>query len=87
MKHRLQLDFPSEGIRELDEMKQMVGAESRAQLIRFALKLLQWYLGVRQKGGSLLVEMDGRQERIVFPFIEVRHDVSASKVESVLVER
>lgn len=68
-KKRLQFDFSEEGLRELDELQEITGLPTRAELIRHALRLLQWTIEeTSSKGATLLLEKDGRIREVVFPF-------------------
>lgn len=68
-KHRLQLDFSPNGLKELDELREETGLPTRAELIRQALRLLQWTVTETQrKNATLLLEKDGRLREVVFPF-------------------
>ena len=42
MKHRLQLDFTQQALRELDGLREATGLPNRAEVIRQALRFLQW---------------------------------------------
>jgi hypothetical protein len=68
-KKRLQFDFTEEGLRELDELQEATGLPTRAELIRHALRLLQWTIEeTANKGATLLLEKEGRIREVVFPF-------------------
>jgi len=69
IKHRLQLDFTEEALRDLDQIKETTGMPNRAEVIRQALRLLQWTIQETQNNGAtILIEKDGRQREVVFPF-------------------
>jgi hypothetical protein len=40
---RVQLDFSSDALEMLDQLKEGVGANTRAEVIRLALRLLDWF--------------------------------------------
>ncbi|MEK7603830.1 MAG: ribbon-helix-helix protein, CopG family [Patescibacteria group bacterium] len=67
-KHRLQFDFHEEALQELDNLKAQTGLPTRAELIRHALRFLQWTFDKHQDGSTILVEKDGKTEEVVFPF-------------------
>ena len=72
IKHRLQLDFAEEPLRELDQLKDRTGLPNRAEVIRQALRLLQWTIQeTADKGATLLLEKNGKQREVVFPFLSV----------------
>jgi len=69
-KHRLQFDFSEEGLQQLDKLKDSAGLTTRAELIRQALRLLQWTLTETQdNNASILLEKDGKLREVVFPFM------------------
>lgn len=68
-KHRLQLDFTAEALHDLDELRQTTGLPNRAEVIRQALRFLQWTIHEAQENqANLLIEKDGKLRQIVFPF-------------------
>jgi metal-responsive CopG/Arc/MetJ family transcriptional regulator len=69
-KTRLQFDFTDDALNELDELKSATGAPSRAEVIRQSLRLLQWTIEqTRDQNATVLVEKDGRQREVIFPFL------------------
>jgi Arc/MetJ-type ribon-helix-helix transcriptional regulator len=76
-KTRLQFDFSDESLGQLDELKGATGAASRAEVIRQALRLLQWTIEQTQdEKATVLVEKDGRQREVIFPYFPSRHTVN-----------
>ena len=70
IKHRLQLDFAEDSLKELDQLKEVTGLPNRAEVIRQALRLLQWTIQETEvKGATLLLEKNGKQREVVFPFM------------------
>lgn len=68
-KHRLQLDFTDQALEDLTDLKDTTGMANRAEVIRQALRLLQWTIDETQKNGAtILIEKDGRQREVIFPF-------------------
>ena len=65
---RLQFDFSEEAVGELDELQRMTGLTTRAELIRHALRFLQWGLEQTKDNGRLLVERGVETREVVFPF-------------------
>jgi Arc/MetJ-type ribon-helix-helix transcriptional regulator len=68
-KRRLQFDFTEEAVKELDDLQKLTGFPTRAELIRHALRFLQWT--VRETvtdRATLLIEKNGKVRQIVFPF-------------------
>jgi len=69
-KTRLQFDFTEDALSELDELKGATGATNRAEVIRQALRLLQWTIEqTRDENATVLVEKNGRQREVIFPFL------------------
>jgi metal-responsive CopG/Arc/MetJ family transcriptional regulator len=69
-KTRLQFDFTEDALSELDELKGATGASNRAEVIRQSLRLLQWTIEqTRDENATVLVEKNGRQREVIFPFL------------------
>lgn len=69
-KTRLQFDFTEDALNELDELKGATGATNRAEVIRQSLRLLQWTIEqTRDENATVLVEKNGRQREVIFPFL------------------
>ena len=73
-KCRVQLDFSPKAVVEVDELKQKIGASSRAEVIRNGLRWLFWCAEQVSKGGTILLERDGKQHEVIFPFPEKSKD-------------
>jgi Arc/MetJ-type ribon-helix-helix transcriptional regulator len=79
-KTRLQFDFTDEALGELDDLKGATGATNRAEVIRQALRLLQWTVEQTQdQNATVLVEKNGRQREVMFPFLSPGKAVANSK--------
>jgi metal-responsive CopG/Arc/MetJ family transcriptional regulator len=79
-KTRLQFDFTDEALGELDELKGATGAANRAEVIRQSLRLLQWTLEqTRDENATVLVEKNGRQREVIFPFLSAGKAVASAK--------
>ncbi len=75
-KTRLQFDFTDDALGELDELKGATGATNRAEVIRQALRLLQWTIEQTQdEKATVLVEKNGRQREVIFPYLSNRNTV------------
>ena len=69
-KNRLQFDFTDEALGELDDLKSATGSQNRAEVIRQALRLLQWTIEQTQdEHATVIVEKNGRQREVIFPFL------------------
>ncbi len=66
---RVQFDFTDAALQELDSLKASVGVKTRAEVIRYALRLMQWLIQQMAQGGRILVERNGQVEGVVFPFL------------------
>ena len=67
-KHRLQFDFDDVAIKEIDALREATALPNRAELIRQALRFLQWTLEETKRGATLLIEKDGKLREVIFPF-------------------
>jgi metal-responsive CopG/Arc/MetJ family transcriptional regulator len=77
-KTRLQFDFTEDALNELDELKGATGATNRAEVIRQALRLLQWTIEQTQdEKATVLVEKNGRQREVIFPYLSNRKMANA----------
>lgn len=77
-KSRVQFDFTPDALQTLDSIRAMLSLSSRAEVIRYALKTLQWVLEQLQSGAKILVEKDGKAQEVVFPFLKIREQVSTA---------
>ncbi len=68
VKLRLQFDFDERAVKELDELREATALPNRAELIRQALRFLQWTLDETRKGSTLLLERGGNLREVIFPF-------------------
>jgi metal-responsive CopG/Arc/MetJ family transcriptional regulator len=78
-KTRLQFEFGDDALQQLDELKGAVGAPSRAEVIRQALRLLQWTIEQTQdEKATVLVEKNGKQREVIFPYLANRNAARAA---------
>ena len=68
-KTRVQFDFTPDALGQLDDLKGRIKASNRAEVVRNALRVLQWLVDTLKSGGRILVERDGKVESVVFPFL------------------
>lgn len=71
-KVRLQFDFSLEAYNDLENIQEELGAPSRAETVRYALRTLQWLISIIKDGdATFLVKRKGEPIReVVFPFIK-----------------
>ena len=68
-KKRLQFDFTDEALEVLDRLQETTGLHTRAELIRHALRFLQWAVDeTSNKNATLLVEKDGNVREVILPW-------------------
>ena len=60
-KERVQLDFTEEGLQQLDEMKHLSGATTRAEVIRNALRLYDFFLTEVDPEYTVNIEDNGQK--------------------------
>lgn len=64
---RLQLDLSAESQRVIGQLKIDTDAATGAEVVRHALRLLEWYVSIRQNGGVVSsVAPDGTTKELVF---------------------
>lgn len=68
-KYRVQLDFSGRNLAELEQLKEMIGASSRAELIRDALRWLYWCTEEVTLGATIIFENGEKQREVMFPFV------------------
>jgi hypothetical protein len=73
-KSRVQFDFTPEALQTLDKLKDRLNVKTRADVVRYSLRILDWVLSTLESDAKILVEKDGRQQEIVFPFL--RHEAA-----------
>jgi Arc/MetJ-type ribon-helix-helix transcriptional regulator len=62
----------------LDELKGATGATTRAEVIRQALRLLQWTIEqTKDEKATVLVEKNGTQREVIFPYLSNRKIANA----------
>jgi metal-responsive CopG/Arc/MetJ family transcriptional regulator len=65
-RRRLQFDFSDRAVERLDEMVQLMGASSRAEVVRRALLLMDHVLVQQSHGSTLqLISPSGKAERVL----------------------
>ncbi len=70
--HRIQFNFTKEALEELDELKESAFAPSRAEVIRWGLRLVQWVIEQSRNGTKIIIEKDGALREVNFPFLAVQ---------------
>ena len=65
-KHRVQLEFHKQALEQLDQLYRAAGLSSRADAIRYSLKLFQWFTEQTKSGSQILVKKkDGEVREVV----------------------
>ena len=65
--NRVQLGFSEAGIAELNKAQKQMNASSRAEVMRTALKRLNWVVNHEKAGDTILIERkDGSQAEVEF---------------------
>ena len=68
-KFRVPLDFTLEGLAEIDRLRTLSGANTRAETIRYAVRILDWVTEQMNAGNRIAVERNGNWQEVVFPFL------------------
>jgi len=80
---RVQFDFTEAALNELDALKEELGVKTRAEVVRYALRLMQWLIQQITNGGRILVERkNGEVQSVVFPFLGKVAETKAQKEEA-----
>ena len=64
-KTRLTLDLTKTLDKRLEQLKNITGKSSKADVVREALRLYEYVVARTRDGTSLLLEKDGRRERLI----------------------
>ncbi len=54
-KERVQLDFSADSLERLEKLKERVGASTRAEVIRQALRLYEWFINETEPDSTILI--------------------------------
>ncbi len=65
---RLQFDVTPEALEKLEELKKKAGATTRADLVRNALRLYEWFLSQKSDGNEILVRKGEELVSVEFIF-------------------
>jgi hypothetical protein len=63
-KQRIQFDFSSESLRRLEDLKEKTDASTKAEVVRNALKLYEWF--VTQIDTDAIVEIKDKDDNTLF---------------------
>ena len=63
-KQRVQFDFSPESLRRLEDLKKKTDASTKAEVVRDALKLYEWF--VNQVDPSYVVEIEDKDGHNIF---------------------
>jgi hypothetical protein len=55
-KERVQLDFSAEALNRLDMLKEEIGASTRAETIRQALRLYDWFISETEPDSTIQIK-------------------------------
>jgi hypothetical protein len=69
-KQRIQFDFSPDALRRLEELKEKTDASTKAEVVREALKLYEWF--VTQVDPDCIVEIKDKEEKKTLYKIPVR---------------
>lgn len=79
-KIRLQFDFSPEAHRDLEQIQKDLGAPSKAETVRYALRTLQWLITMADEGASFLIQRKEQAPReVIFPFLATSQESSTNK--------
>jgi hypothetical protein len=84
-KYRVQFDFTPEAFAELERLKTVVGASSRAEVVRYAMRILQWAIDEVESGAEILVRSGNETEKVIFPFLRSSRMAEKTPVTKALV--
>lgn len=80
-KERVQLDFAPEALARLDELKDEIGATTRAETIRQALRLFNWF--VSETSPDDVITITDHDDKIVSKFKAILiHEPKSANISS-----
>ena len=63
---RLQLDFTEDGLNRIDKLRSALNAKSNAEVVRTAVRLLEWFIAHEKAGDKVyVVDSDNKTQRQV----------------------
>jgi hypothetical protein len=65
-KERIQLDFSQESLQRLDELKSQIGAGTRGETIRQALRLFDWF--INETDADSIIEVADKHGQVTARF-------------------
>jgi metal-responsive CopG/Arc/MetJ family transcriptional regulator len=68
IKHRLQFDLTPEALKQLDEIKNKANLNTRAEVVRNALRLYTWCLDKKAEGFQFQIKKDSQYKDLEFLF-------------------
>jgi len=77
---KVQFNFTDKALKDLDELQKVIEAPSRAETIRYALRMLQWVVDETAKGNKICLETNEGIRRVVIPFLPTTQDMPYEKV-------
>jgi len=63
-KQRVQFDFSPEALQRLEDLKEHVDASTKAEVVRNALKIYEWF--VTQVDPNAVIEVKDQQDKTIF---------------------
>jgi len=66
---RVQFDFAAEAYRDLSDLQEKLQAPTKAEVVRYAIRTLQWVVSTIEEGKTVIVEDNGAAKEVIFPFI------------------
>lgn len=65
-KERVQFDFSPEALKRLDDIKEKTGAATRAETVRNALRLYEWF--VNETTPDTVIKLFGKDNEVISAF-------------------
>jgi acetyl-CoA carboxylase carboxyltransferase component len=65
-KERIQLDFSADALSRLERLKNLLDTSTRAEVIRLALRLLEWF--ATEVPGDAMITVTDREEKLIAKF-------------------
>jgi hypothetical protein len=78
---KVQFNFTDKALNDLDELQKRIEAPSRAETVRYALRMLQWVVDETARGNKICLETDEGIRRVMIPFLPTLQNTPYEKVQ------
>lgn len=77
---KIQFNFTDKALNDLDMLQKQIEAPSRAETVRYALRVLQWVVDETASGNKICLETNEGIRRVVIPFLPTTQHISEQSI-------